>query len=205
MDLKKPYQRLEKNREIKLWDLATGFAKMSLCSFGGGLTAWAEQIAVKERKWLSDDEFLHALAITQVLPGPNMIKLAAYIGSNFRGVAGACAAVCGLVAAPLVIVMIVGVLFIEMGSDPAVHRTLNGLGACAAGMAFSLAIKLTVKNVKDLIFMIFGAVAFVLIGFLRVPMLIVILLVGPLAILAYWYYGKKQKKDEGEAEEDKKE
>lgn len=202
MDLKKPYQRLEEKKEVKLWDLATGFAKMSLCSFGGGLTAWAEQIAVKERKWLTDDEFLHALAITQVLPGPNMIKLAAYIGSNFRGVAGVFAAVCGLVAAPLVIVMIVGILFIEMGSDPAVHRTLNGLGACAAGMAFSLAIKLTSKNIKDWLFMIFGAVAFALIAFVRLPMMLAILIVGPLAIIAYWYYGKRHKKSEAEEEKE---
>lgn len=190
MDIKNPddsssFKKLERRDDITLVSLATGFAKMSICSFGGGLTAWAEQIAVKERRWLSEDEFLHALAICQVLPGPNMIKLAVYIGAGFRGFMGAIFALLGLLTVPMIIVMTVGILFIKAGSSPGVNAVLAGLGACAAGMAFSLGIKFAVKNMKDWIFVLFGVISFAAIGVFRLPMFGVIVVLGPLAILAY--------------------
>jgi chromate transporter len=188
MDIKNPdasFKNLERRKDITLTSLATGFAKMGICSFGGGLTAWAEQIAVRERKWLSEDDFLHALAICQILPGPNMIKLAVYIGASFRGFMGAISALFGLLAIPMVIVMTVGILCIKAGSSPVVNAVLAGLGACAAGMAFSLGIKFATKNMKDWIFVVFGVLSFVTIGIFRLPMFGVIIVLSPLAILAY--------------------
>lgn len=188
MDIKSPdssFKNLERRDDITLPSLASGFAKMSICSFGGGLTAWAEQIAVRERKWMSEDEFLHALAICQILPGPNMIKLAVYIGASFRGFMGAIFALFGLLALPMVIVMTVGILCIKAGSSPVVNAVLAGLGACAAGMAFSLGIKFATKNMKDWIFILFGVISFITIGLLRWPMFAVIVVLSPIAILAY--------------------
>jgi chromate transporter len=190
----KPYKPPERT-DVTLMSLAGGFAKMGLCSFGGGLTAWAEHVAVREKKWLSEDEFLHALAICQILPGPNMIKLAAYIGSHFRGFLGVVAAVGGLLAFPIIIVMTLGVLYFKCGTTPSIDKVLNGLTACAAGMAFSLGIKFATKHSADKIFMVFGIMAFCAVGVFRLNMLLVIVLLGPPAVLMYWNEKRKREKN----------
>ena len=46
-----------------LLELALTFNKISLASFGGGLSAWARRVIVEEKKWLDDEEFLSALTL----------------------------------------------------------------------------------------------------------------------------------------------
>ena len=50
-------------------DLALCFLKIALVSFGGGLSAWARQVIIDERQWLTDEEFLTALTLAQALTG----------------------------------------------------------------------------------------------------------------------------------------
>src|SRR5262245_42921403 len=75
--------------------LAFCFLKIALVSFGGGLSAWARQVIVEERQWLTDEEFLTALTLSRLLPGPNVTNLAVYVGTRFHGLQGAGAALEG--------------------------------------------------------------------------------------------------------------
>ena len=59
-----------------LLELALTFNKISLASFGGGLSAWARRVIVEEKKWLDDEEFLSALTLSRVLPGANQTNFA---------------------------------------------------------------------------------------------------------------------------------
>lgn len=70
--------------------------RIGALSFGsGGRALLFRDAVVDEKKWLSADEFQEALTVTQVLPGPNLGNLAAYLGYRFCGLGGA---VGGLVA-----------------------------------------------------------------------------------------------------------
>ncbi len=60
----------------RLLELALTFNKISLASFGGGLSAWARRVIVEEKKWLDDEEFLSALTLSRVLPGANQMNFA---------------------------------------------------------------------------------------------------------------------------------
>jgi DNA-directed RNA polymerase specialized sigma24 family protein len=67
-----------------LLELALTFNKISLASFGGGLSAWARRLIVEEKKWLDDEEFLSALTLSRVLPGANQMNFAVYVGNRFH-------------------------------------------------------------------------------------------------------------------------
>ncbi len=170
---------------VTLWELVVAFTQMSSLSFGGGLTAWARTILVERRKWLTEEQFLRSLAVVQVLPGPNTIKLAVYVGAHLRGPWGALSAVMGLIGMPMAIVLILGVIYFNAGRIIWLENILQGLGVCAAGMAFSLALKLFTKHLKDPLFVTFGMLSFVLIAFARMKMLPTVVALGVISVIFY--------------------
>ena len=78
---------------LKVW------VRVAANSFGGpaGQMAVMHRILVDEKKWISEQRFLHALNYTMLLPGPEAQQLATYVGWLLHGVGG------GLVAGGLFI------------------------------------------------------------------------------------------------------
>ena len=79
--------------------IAKAFLTVSVFGFGGGIV-WARRIAVEQRGWLSDAEFLDIVSLCQFLPGPNIIGIAVCTGTKLRGAHGAIAAIAGFLALP---------------------------------------------------------------------------------------------------------
>ena len=71
-----------------LGELASCFLQIALSSFGGGLSAWTRRLVVEQRRWMNDEQFLSALTIARLFPGPNQVNMAIYIGVHFRGLPG---------------------------------------------------------------------------------------------------------------------
>ena len=88
-----------------------------LASFGGGLSAWSREVIVVEKKWMADEEFLSAITMCRILPGANQVNLAVFVGSKFRGLAGAGAAVIGLSLLPVLIVLGLGYAYFQFHRD----------------------------------------------------------------------------------------
>lgn len=203
----KPYQDHCEDCAIELppaerpgfWKIAVAFNKVSMVSFGGGLTAFARNILVEQKKWLTDEEFLQALSVCQILPGPNTINLSVFIGCRLRGLVGSLAAITGLISIPFIIVVTLTILYFQNHSIPAVESTLKGLAAAAAGLAFGLGLKLGSKYVKDPLFLGFGMVSFLAVGVLRISMIPVIILLAPLAVYAYIHREKHEAKQRAAA------
>ncbi|MHB9051441.1 MAG: chromate transporter, partial [Thiomonas delicata] len=87
-----------------LVDLFWTFNRLTLSGFGGVLP-FAQRVLVDEKRWLDHAEFVNLLSISQVLPGPNLINLALMVGQRSFGWRGALAALGGMLAAPLLIVL----------------------------------------------------------------------------------------------------
>src|SRR5262249_24757955 len=104
------------------------FLTIALASFGGGLSAWAQRVLVERRRWLDQDEFLSALTLCRLLPGPNQVNMAVYVGTKFRGVPGALAAVAGLVAPPTAILLVLGEIYFRYRQIPALDAARRGRG-----------------------------------------------------------------------------
>ncbi|MBV8576720.1 MAG: chromate transporter, partial [Acetobacteraceae bacterium] len=90
--------------------LFSGFFSTGISGFGGTLP-WARRMLVEQRRWLTGPEFTDTLALCQFLPGPNVVNLSIAVGARFQGAAGALAAITGLLAAPVAIVIVLGVIY----------------------------------------------------------------------------------------------
>jgi len=171
------------------FELFTAFTSLSLQGFGGVLPV-AQRELVERRRWLSKEQFVEMLAVSQVLPGPNVVNLALMFGDRCFGLRGAFAALSGMLLAPMVIVLALTALYGHYADNPVVTGALRGMGAVAAGLILSTGLKLLStleRNPMGLpICLGFGVATILATAWLRLPLVWVILGLGSLAIAVAW-------------------
>jgi len=185
--LSEPGEGLDAPRSVG--DLFFTFNRMSLQGFGGVL-AIAQRELVERRRWMTREQFVETLSVSQVLPGPNVVNMALIIGDRHFGLRGAFAALAGMVAVPLVIVLVLAALYAEFASQPMVSGALRGMGAVAAGLVIATGLKLLSTLRKSVLGMWLGAtlaaLMFVAIAVLRWPLLWMILVLGTIGVVLAW-------------------
>ena len=97
---------------------------------------------VEKKGWLTDAEFVEDWAVAQLMPGPNVINISLMIGNRYFGLRGAAAALAGMIAAPLVVILLLALVHARYASHPGVIGALRGMGAVAAGLIAATALKL---------------------------------------------------------------
>jgi len=170
-------------------DLFFTFNRLALQGFGGVL-AVAQRELVERKGWLSREEFVEMLALSQVLPGPNVVNLGLMLGDRFFGLKGALAAVAGMLALPLIIVLVLTAAYAEFSRLAAVSGALRGMGAVAAGLILATAIKLMATLASNRLgpplAAAFSIFTFVTIVWLRWPLIWVVAGLGTTAVaIAY--------------------
>jgi chromate transporter len=165
------------------------FNRLALQGFGGVL-AVAQRELVERRRWLSRDEFVEMLSLSQVLPGPNVVNLALMFGDRFFGLRGALAALGGMLLVPLAIVLVLTVAYAEFARLPVVAGALRGMGAVAAGLIIATAIKLMgslwTSRLGPWLAAGFAALTFAMIALLHWPLVWVIAGLAPVSIGIAW-------------------
>lgn len=172
-----------------LTDLFISFTLLALQGFGGVL-AIVQRELVEKKRWLTKEEFIEDWAVAQIMPGPNVVNLSMMIGSRYFGLPGALAALAGMLSLPLLIVLLVALLYAQVATHPGVAGALRGMSAVTAGMIIATALKLApALNHNPLGWrscLLFSALCFVSIGWLRIPLVYVLISLGGAAcFLAY--------------------
>ena len=177
------------DRPASTRELFFAFNRLALQGFGGVLPV-AQRELVERRNWMSREQFVETLSIGQVLPGPNIINMALMIGDGFFGWRGAAASVAGLLLLPLLIVLALAALYGQLASIPMVAGALRGMGAVAAGLVISTALKLGPTLKKNALgfwpCLGFALLTLLLIGGLRWPLVWVVLGLGSLSMALAW-------------------
>ncbi len=172
-----------------LSDLFFTFNRMALQGFGGVL-AIAQRELVERKRWMTREQFVESLAVSQVLPGPNVVNLSLMVGDHHFGLRGAFAALGGMLLVPLVIVLALTALYAEFASHPMVAGALRGMGAVAAGLVISTGLKLLSTLKKNPLGVAtslgFAALTFVAIALLHWPLVWVLLGLGCIAVATAW-------------------
>lgn len=171
-----------------LSQLFLAFALVSISGFGGALP-WARRAIVDQKRWMTAEEFNEAFALSQFLPGPNVINFSVVFGSRFGGVAGAAVALAGLLGPPLIIVMILAVLYERYGDLELLSRILSGITAAATGLLIAVVAKMAAP-----LFLkrwnsapIFAILAFVGVAIMHWPLPYVFLGLAPFSIGFAWF------------------
>ena len=167
-----------------LTDLFVSFTLLALQGFGGVLAVVQREL-VEKKRWMTREEFVEEWAVAQIMPGPNVINLSLMIGARYFGFKGAMAALAGMLAVPLVIVLLLALVYAQFAGHPGVQGALRGMGAVAAGLIAATGLKLfgaLQKNVLALPLCIaIGVLCFIAVALLRWPLPYVLLGLGGLA------------------------
>jgi chromate transporter len=170
-------------------DLFVSFTILALQGFGGVLPVIQREM-VERKRWMTQDEFIEDWAVAQIMPGPNVVNLAMMVGGRHFGLPGAMAALAGLLAVPMVVVLLLAVLHASFADSPAVAGALRGMAAVSAGLIAAVGLKLSAALARSPIPLpwcaAIGALGFVLVAWLRWPLFFVLLGLGSLGcIIAY--------------------
>ena len=170
-------------------DLFWSFTWLALQGFGGVLAVVQREL-VEKKRWMTREQFVEDWAVAQIMPGPNVVNLSMMIGDRSFGLSGALAALAGMLAFPMVIVLTLAVLFATVADHDLAQRALRGMGAVAAGLIIATGIKLIGalrSNVMGgAVCALLALLTFAAIALLRLPLGWVLLAVGGPACLWAW-------------------
>lgn len=124
--------RLDKNvtqKMVKYCELFYSFLKIGTFTVGGGyaMIPLMEEELVDKRQWMSREEFLDQLALSQSMPGVLAVNMATGLGYRLRGMWGAVSAIAGNIVMPIVFILVLALLFREFRDNVYVERFFMGV------------------------------------------------------------------------------
>jgi len=162
------------------------FSRIGLTSFGGGLSGWLLREFVEDRHWMSEEEFLNGLAISQALPGVNVKNMAIWIGYRLCGRWGAIAGFTGIIVPPAILIILIAVSFTTLERFDITHLALDGAAAAAIGLSLSMGLTAARRVPRQAVPLLVMVATFVAVGVLRLPLVWVVFGLGALSVaLAY--------------------
>jgi len=176
-------------RPASVQALFWAFTWLALQGFGGVLAVVQREL-VDKRRWLTPEEFVEDWAVAQIMPGANVVNLSLIVGDRYFGWRGALAALGGMLAFPLAVVLALTVALSGVADHGMVQGALRGMSAVSAGLIAGTGLKLIAAlrtNAMGVAACVVISVAtFISIAVLRVPLIGVLLGLGvPATCWAY--------------------
>ncbi len=169
-------------------DLFLTFAKIGVCTFGGGyaMLPILQREVVEKKGWATEEELTDYFAVGQCTPG--------IIGYKHKGVPGGILTTLGVVFPSLVIITAIAAFLSNFADIPLVQHALAGINAAVVALIASSVLKLAKSNLKDAvsagIFLAGLALAFLL----KLSPVILIVCAG---VIGWVVYGLIRKGGEG--------
>lgn len=180
------------NRFQNLIAVTAVFLRLGFTAFGGPAAhiAIMQNELVRRRKWLTDQQFLDLLGITNLIPGPNSTEMAIHIGLLRAGWAGFLGAGIGFILPAFLIVLFLAWAYVEYGTLPQVSWLLYGIKPVVIAIILQALWQLGRKAIKAPLLGIVGAS--VLIGYFAGINEIVLLFGGGLVYFGVSAAGKRK-------------
>jgi chromate transporter len=156
---------------VSLGEAVRVWTRVALISFGGPAAQIAvmHRILVEEKRWISEQRFLHALNYCMLLPGPEAQQLATYIGWLMHRTLGGLIAGGFFVIPGVISIMVLSYIYAAYGNVPVVVSMFVGLKAAVLAIVVEAVIRIGKRALKNNVMMALAAAAFVAIFFFNVP------------------------------------
>ncbi len=127
------------------------FAKIGVCTFGGGyaMLPILQRELVETRKWATEEELADYYAVGQCTPGIIAVNTATFVGRNLAGIPGGIVATLGLVFPSVVIILVIAAFLSNFMDLPWVIHAFHGIRAGVAALILTSVIKLIRNAVID--------------------------------------------------------
>lgn len=166
--------------------LFMAFARVSLVSVGGGVSAMLYREVVLSKRWVTEADFVSGLSLCQTLPGSNVTNLSIWIGYQLRGPIGAIVACLATIVPGGVLVIALGSILHRLGQTSAGALLLAGIAVSALGLSLYMGLRTTRFALRDPICVVVFAAA-LCIALLHGSVVLIIALLAPLSVFLAWW------------------
>jgi chromate transporter len=165
---------------ITLREAVKVYLRVALNSFGGpaGQIAVMHKIFVEEKKWLSENRFLHALNYCMLLPGPEAQQLATYVGWLLHGTKGGLASGLLFILPGFTSLLALSIVYALFQQTTWLEALLFGIKAAVLALVLEAVQRISKRALKNRVMYLIAVLAFVAIFFFSVPFPLIIISAG---------------------------
>ena len=176
----------------RLLNMFWTFFKIGAFTFGGGyaMIPLIETEVVGKKKWLSKEDFLDIIVISQTFPGALAVNSSIFIGYRISGLLGAIIGLLGVVLPSFFIILFIAAFFMKFRDYHYVNLVFQGISAAVPILIIIAVVSLAKSVKKSYANFIIILVSMASILLFHVHPVIVIVLSGLYGVI---FYGKKVK------------
>jgi len=179
--------------QVSLREIFKTFLIIGTTGFGGGMAvvSLVERSCVQEKKWLTQDEFMHGLAFGQIL-GPFSLNICTFVGYYLRGTQGGIVASASFIFPSFTLISLLTWLYFRFHELPQLGSALKGTNPVVIALILVAVTGMTRTKVKGLNGWGIALIAFAGAAFFKVSSL-AILVLGASWSMARYYYLREHK------------
>jgi len=176
-------QSSEQPRLVSLFEIARTVLHIGLVSYSLAALGEAKKSLVDKKNWMTDEEYLNGVALSQLLPGAPAVNLNTYIGYFLRGFPGALVATVFFVIPCFTLMVLLAHLYLNYNDIPLVTSLFKGVGALVVGLVLNTIIDLWKRGVNSPQLTILAVSGFLMIYFLKVNIVSLLLVAGAVSLV----------------------
>ena len=134
-----------------MFEIISVFFKLGCIAFGGPAAhiAMMEKEIIEKRKWMTHEDFLDLIGITNIIPGPNSTQMTMQCGYVRGGYIGMVLAGVSFILPAVLITLLFAIAFVKYGSLPKIEPIFLGIKPAVIGIILMATIKLSKKGFKN--------------------------------------------------------
>ncbi len=170
----------------QLIDIFLYFAKAGSFVFGSGLAIvpFLHGTAVQQYHWLTERQFLDAVAVAMVTPGPVVITVG-FIGYLVAGIGGAFASALGVFLPVYIVVVCITPFYERFAANPQVNAFIHGVTSAATGAIAGAVFVLGRRAITDIPTAAIAATTLGLLVRFKIPEPVIVIAAGVIGVLIY--------------------
>ena len=151
----------------KIWQMFISFFKIGAFTFGGGyaMIPIIEEEVVNKRKWITKEEFMDILVVSQSFPGAMAVNCSTFVGYKIGGIIGGIMGLLGVVLPSFIIILIVAAFFMQFRNNYYVDLLFKGISAAVPILVLAGVISLSKgveKNIRNAIIIVIALIALII-------------------------------------------
>ena len=156
-------------RAVSFREAVSVWFRIGILSFGGPAAqiALLHNVVVEEKRWLSEKNYLSALGFCMMLPGPEAMQLATYIGWRLHGVLGGLAAGILFVMPGALVVLSFAIAYVLLADSSTLAAIFFGIKSAVLAIVLDAMIRVGRRSLQSKAHWCLAAIGFTSLFFLR--------------------------------------
>ena len=176
-------------------DAVRAYFKVGVLSFGGPAAqiALMHKIFVDEKQWLNEKQYLGALSFCMLLPGPEAMQLATYVGWRLHGMIGGLLAGLLFVLPGAVVMFLLGLFYAYFGNAGWVESAFLGIKAVVLIVVIEALLRVSKRALLQVSHWVIAGLAFISIFVFEIPYPLVVVMAGLFGFISAKHDADSQK------------